>query len=182
MEERRKSRRMELESHFGLYTLFSRFSSPIYTAFLIFALVYAHLAGIKACPDCAICFRPEFCTCAVIIISTLEAATFVQMMKFWNNKENVVADAVGTWGADKCNKGYDIFDYDGTGLLEIEEIGDTGAFNGDDSEAVKAAEKDGVKIIPVDQLPINMPENMRFYGWIDTQDNRERIKEYCDRR
>ncbi len=107
---------------------------------------------------------------------------YVQMMKFWNNKENVVADAVGTWGADKCNKGYDIFDYDGTGLLEIEEIGDTGAFNGDDSEAVKAAEKDGVKIIPVDQLPINMPENMRFYGWIDTQDNRERIKEYCDRR
>ena len=106
---------------------------------------------------------------------------YIQMMKFWNGDEKAVADAVETWGADKCNKGYDIFDYDMLGLFDIEEIGDTGAFDGNDDEAVKAAEKDGVKIIPINQLPINMPENMRFYGWVDTQNNKQRIKEYCDR-
>ena len=41
--------------------------------------------------------------------------------------------------------------------------------------------KDGIAIIPVDELPENFTR--RYFGWIDTPENRERIaafcKEYC---
>lgn len=103
-----------------------------------------------------------------------------QMMQSYGNDEESVRQIVEMWGAEKCNKGYAIFDYDGTGLLDIEAIGDVDAF--DDVEANKRAEADGIKIIPVDQLPINMPEDMRWYGWVDTDDNRNKIAEYCARR
>lgn len=102
---------------------------------------------------------------------------FVQMMKSYGNDERAVKDVVKTWGVETCNKGYSTFNYDGTGLIDIEAVGDVDAF--DDVVAVKEAEKDGISIIPVDQLPVNIPENMRFYGWIDTQENRENIARYC---
>ena len=101
-----------------------------------------------------------------------------QMMEFYHHNEKAVKDIVEMWGAENCNKGYDIFDYDGTGLLEIEAIGDVEAFDSDD-EAVKQAVLDGIEIIPIEQLPINMPKNMRFYGWIDTEENRRNIAKYC---
>ena len=44
-------------------------------------------------------------------------------------------------------KGYDIFDFDGTGMLEIEKIDEENVFT-DDEEAVEQAIKDGIKIIP----------------------------------
>lgn len=102
---------------------------------------------------------------------------YSQMMAFWNNDEEAVRDVVREWGVENCNKGYAIFNYDGTGLLEIEAIGDVGAFN--DQEATARAIADGIKIIPVDQLPVNMSQDMRWYGWIDTPDNRQRIEAYC---
>lgn len=43
----------------------------------------------------------------------------------------------------------------------------------------RAVMQNGIEIIPIEQLPINMPKNMRFYGWIDTEENRRNIAKYC---
>lgn len=99
-----------------------------------------------------------------------------QMMKYWNNNEEEVEYIASEWKAEDCNKGYAIFDYDGTGLLEINKIDDVGAFESDE-EATEQAIKDGIKIIPVEELPESF--NRRYLGWIDTPENRKRIEEYC---
>lgn len=52
------------------------------------------------------------------------------------------------------SKGYEVTDYGGTGLLEIQKVDLDGIFE-TDSEAVKQAIKDGIKIIPVEELPKN---------------------------
>ena len=75
-------------------------------------------------------------------------------------------------------KGYDIFDFDGTGTLEIEKIDEENVFT-DDEEAVEQAIKDGIKIIPIEELPENF--DRKYLGWIDTEENRKRIAEYCSR-
>ena len=75
-------------------------------------------------------------------------------------------------------KGYDIFDFDGTGMLEIEKIDEENVFT-DDEEAVEQAIKDGIKITPIEELPENF--DRRYLGWIDTEENRKRIAEYCSR-
>lgn len=74
-------------------------------------------------------------------------------------------------------KGYDITNFDGTGMLEIQKIDEENVFESDD-EAVEQAIKDGIKIIPVEELPENF--DRKYLGWIDTPENRERIKEYCE--
>ncbi len=74
------------------------------------------------------------------------------------------------------NKGYDIFDFDGTGMLEIQKVDAAGIFE-DDSGAVKQAVHDGIKIIPVEDLPDNF--DRRYFGWIDTLENREAIAKFC---
>ena len=75
-------------------------------------------------------------------------------------------------------KGYDVTDFDGTGMLEIQRIDELGIFE-DDEAAVEQAIKDGVKIIPVEELPKNFER--RYLGWIDTPENRKRIEEFCNR-
>lgn len=102
-----------------------------------------------------------------------------QMMNLYNNNEEVIKEIVDEWGSDKCNQGYDIFDYDGTGLLEIEAIMDVGAFD-DESAVDRAVNRDGIKIIPVTELPINIPTDMKFYGWIDTEENRKKLEIFCN--
>lgn len=84
-------------------------------------------------------------------------------------------DIVNCWGAEACNKGYEIFDFNGTGMLQIEAIGDVGFF--DDEVATMRAIKDGIKIIPVDELPENF--DRRYLGWIDTEENRKAINDFC---
>ena len=101
---------------------------------------------------------------------------YEQMMNYWNDKE-AVSDVVSEWGIENCNKGYAVFDFDGTGMLEIEAIGDVGCFN--DEEATEQAIKDGIKIIPIEELPANF--DRKYLGWIDTKENRKAIKEYCDK-
>ncbi len=98
-----------------------------------------------------------------------------QMLRSWNGDIEQVYTVVEDWGVEKCNKGYDIFNYDGIGLFEIEAINDVDAF--DDEEATKAAIKDGIKIIPIDELPENF--DRKFFGWIDTPENRKAIEDYC---
>lgn len=100
---------------------------------------------------------------------------FEQLMKAWNNDEEQIEYIVGEWGAEAVNKGYSVFDYDGCGILAIERIDEVDAF-ADDEEAVAKAIEDGMKVIPVDELPENFP--YKWLGWIDTKENRKAIAEF----
>ena len=75
--------------------------------------------------------------------------------------------------------GFGIFNYNGYGLLNVESIG---AFNYDE-DAAREAERIGYcKIIPVNELPYNFyidGYDARYFGWVDTPDNRKAIKKYC---
>lgn len=101
-----------------------------------------------------------------------------QMMNTYKKDESWVKEIVEEWTSEICNKGYDIFDFDGTGMLEINKVDEVGAFK-DDEEAVEQAIKDGIRIIPVDDLPRNF--DRRYLGWLDTPENRKAIEEYCMR-
>ena len=114
---------------------------------------------------------------AKLISEGLKPERFDDMLSEWNYGIKGVKETIADWGIDKCNKGYDIFDFDGTGMLEIEAIGDVGRFTDDDG-AVMAAIKDGIKVIPVHELPLNFHRD--YLGWIDTPENRQAIEEYCD--
>lgn len=74
------------------------------------------------------------------------------------------------------NKGYDITNFDGTGMMEIQRIDSEMRFKSDE-EAVQQAIKDGIKMIAVEELPNNF--DRKYLGWIDTPENRKRIDEYC---
>jgi hypothetical protein len=98
-----------------------------------------------------------------------------QMLSYWNGNKEEVDRIIEAWGEEQVERGYDVFDFDGTGLLEIDKIDDVGAFESEE-EAVKQAIKDGVRIIPVKELPENF--DRRYLGWIDTPENRKNIEEY----
>lgn len=76
----------------------------------------------------------------------------------------------------KINKGYEIFDFDNTGMLEIQKIDEANKFDCDE-KAVEKAIEDGVKFIPVEELPENF--DRKYLGWIDTAENRKAIENYC---
>lgn len=101
---------------------------------------------------------------------------YTQMKNYGYDDEDI-EEIVKGWGIDQTNDGYGIFDFDGTGLLDLEAIGEIAAFECDD-EAVKVAIANGMKFIPVAELPINF--DRRYLGWIDTPENRAAIKCYCD--
>lgn len=91
-------------------------------------------------------------------------------------EDDDIESVIGDWGLENVNKGYETFDFDGTGMLQIEAIGDVDAFESDE-DAVEEAIADGIKIIPVYELPDNF--DRRYLGWIDTPENREAIERYC---
>ena len=93
----------------------------------------------------------------------------------WSRKD--IEESIEDISDEEIEKGYDIFDFDGTGMLEINKIDYLEAFENDE-EAVNQAIKDGVKIIPVEELPENF--DRKYLGWIDTPENRETIKKYCE--
>lgn len=103
---------------------------------------------------------------------------FEQLKTVYGDTE-YLKELVECWGAENCNYGYMIFDYDGSGMLCIQKIDELYVFE-DDYEASEQAAKDGFKIIPVADLPDNMPKDLRFFGWVDTEENRQRIVEYCN--
>lgn len=82
------------------------------------------------------------------------------------------------WELDVAKRGYDIFDFDGTGMLEIEMISDMQMDDVSDEDAAVHANANGIPIIPVDELPSNF--DRRYYGWIDTEENRIAIQYYCN--
>lgn len=91
-------------------------------------------------------------------------------------EDNDIESVINDWGLENVNKGYETFDFDGTGMLQIEAIGDVDAFESDE-DAVEEAIADGIKIIPVHELPNNF--DRKYFGWIDTPENREAIEQYC---
>jgi len=89
------------------------------------------------------------------------------------------------WCRAEAERGYDIFDFDGTGLLEVERIDSCYTDNDDvtDNDCAMEAERSGFcKIIPVNELPdpfIIEGTDRRWYGWVDTPDNRRAIEDWC---
>jgi len=88
------------------------------------------------------------------------------------------------WSKEEAERGYTIFNFDGTGLLEIEAIGDVfgnadDSYDVDDEDCAREAERSRFcTIIPVDELPSEMlylGDNRRYYGWVDTPENRKNI-------
>ena len=74
-------------------------------------------------------------------------------------------------------KGYVIAAFNLTDMLDVERDDSMNVYE-DDEQAVEAAVADGIRIIPVDELPENF--DRRYYGWIDTPENRRAIQRYCD--
>ena len=102
-------------------------------------------------------------------------------------QEQVQAGIEEGWTEEEAKRGYAIVDFDGTGMFEIEALSDVylsvvGETDGYCDEAcAREAERSGFcKIIPVEELPENFPH--RYFGWVDTPENRERIKAYAERR
>ena len=106
------------------------------------------------------------------IIKMMKADCF----KGWTKQDYI--DVLEDWSDEDVSKGYAVFDFDGTGMLEINRIDAIMAFDSDE-EAVEQAKRDGVKIIPIEELPENF--DRKYLGWIDTSENRKKIKEYCER-
>lgn len=100
---------------------------------------------------------------------------YQQLMSTFGNEE-VVKEVIEDWPIETCNKGYAIFDSNGTGMLEVCRIDELEVFKNDE-DAVAQAIKDGVKFIPVEDLPENF--DRRYLGWIDTSENRKHIEEFC---
>ena len=94
----------------------------------------------------------------------------------------------GEYDKELLERGYDIFDFNCTGLLEIERLDaiycgycgeNVGVFDdvSDEDCAIEAERSGFCKIIPVDELPKNF--EYRYFGWIDTPENRKNIRNYC---
>lgn len=74
---------------------------------------------------------------------------------------------------DALNRGYDVFN---TGVVEeICVIGDIASDSRDDAWATARAIIDGVKIIPVEELPEGLPKERKYLGYIDTPANRKAL-------
>lgn len=87
------------------------------------------------------------------------------------------------WAREDAERGFVIVDFDGLGLLQIEIIDDCYPDqNATDDDAAVEAERIGYcKIIPVDELPnpfIIDGTSRRYYGWVDTSENRKRIEDF----
>ena len=85
---------------------------------------------------------------------------------------------------EEAERGYGFVDFGGTGMLEINRY--DMVYLGwpenypyvNDEDCAREAERVGFcKIIPVDELPENFER--RYFGWVDTPENRKRIAEYC---
>ena len=99
---------------------------------------------------------------------------YEQMRRDYSDDD--IEGIVDEWGVEQVNNGYIISDYDNTGLLGIEKLDVVDAFDTDE-DAARQAQKDGVKIIPVEELPENLPDDMKLFVWIDTPENRKNICE-----
>ena len=110
------------------------------------------------------------------MIDQLTVGRYKQMRKIYSDSR--IEEIIDEWGVDLVNQGYAIFTFNGMGILEVDRIDDVEAFETPDN-AVEQAIKDGVKIIPVEELPETF--GRRYLGWIDTPENRARIAELAEK-
>lgn len=102
---------------------------------------------------------------------------------FANITENQINRALRNgWSLEDASRGYAIVDYIGTGMKEVEFIRDMWLNEDDpdidDTDAAMEAERTGFcKIIPVKELPDNF--SLKWFGWVDTPENRKAIENYC---
>lgn len=100
------------------------------------------------------------------------------------DKEHIEIAIANGWSKESAERGYEIFDFDCLGLYEVEAIVDCYDIEDIDDEACAyEAERTGYcKIIPVNELPdpfVVDGVNKRWFGWIDTPENRKAILDYC---
>lgn len=102
-------------------------------------------------------------------------------------EEMIQAGIEWGWSREEAERGYTVFDFDQTGLLEINRIDCVFIGTGDDryddvtdEDCAREAERSGFcKIIPVSELPESMVYDgvdRRYFGWVDTPENRENIR------
>lgn len=101
---------------------------------------------------------------------------YEQLRKAGKTNDDII-DLINNWGIEQVNKGYGIFEFSNTRMSEICRIDEVGAFESDE-QAVDAAIKDGVKIIPIAELPETF--DRLYLGWIDTPENRREIEAYAE--
>lgn len=90
------------------------------------------------------------------------------------------------WSREQAERGYDIFEYNNTGLLDIERIdcefcgfAEDGTTEVCDEDCAREAERTGFcKIIPIEELPKGF--RWPYHIWVDTPENREAIKRFCE--
>lgn len=87
--------------------------------------------------------------------------------------EEVKQMLIEDWGIGG-DRGYGIFTSDKPKLEHIERIDELGVYDGD-LEAGEQAEKDGIKLIPLELNPKKYP--YQYYRFIDTEENRKALKE-----
>lgn len=126
---------------------------------------------------------------SVLYVARLNILTKLYKLKLKNKgyryptkDEAKIAFEEWGWPKSEAERGFTIFNYNGTGLLNIEVIGACYRDNmPTDEEASIEAERIGFcKIIPINELPINFRKRYGFFGWVDTPGNRKRIKEFTD--
>lgn len=101
-------------------------------------------------------------------------------------KEQVQYAVDEGWDMEEAELGFTIFNREGIGILEVCRIdcewvgwGEDGSTDIDDEDCAHEAERLGIcKIIPVDELPANF--EYRYFGWVDTPENRAAIKAFCE--
>jgi hypothetical protein len=101
-----------------------------------------------------------------------------RVVRYYDGDVEEAEEAMADWPEEAIEKGYAIFERGSDRMLEVQKIDELGAFKSDD-EAIAQAVKDGVKIIPVDELPEPFP--WRYLGWVDTPENRSNIERFCQK-
>lgn len=79
------------------------------------------------------------------------------------------------WGKGG-SRGYGVFFSNDSTMAHIERIDELGVYDGD-LEAGEQAEKDGMKLIPVNEIPDEYPINA--YRYLDNEGNREILGLFC---
>lgn len=100
---------------------------------------------------------------------------YTQLSKYYS--DNDIKRLVKYWGVKRCESGYATVDWEGLGLARIEKIDELRVFSSDNA-AINQAIKDGVKLIPLRDLPDGLPDDMYSRGWVDNLTNRMNIKKY----
>ncbi|SKC02280.1 hypothetical protein SAMN06296386_11412 [Lachnospiraceae bacterium] len=108
----------------------------------------------------------------------------------WNyNELNVRNAVIDGWSLEDAGRGFASADFENTGIMEVEAIiscdpvtkGSQEWFN-DENAALEAERSGYCKIIPVAELPDNFEMDgysLRWFGWIDTPENRQAIDDFC---